>query len=1376
MLPYLLTSRKVNVTHHRLARGLLDFCRRMRLRRSRGQRQLVPPASLKVPTHYSSLRKFHKLLDPPGKDPLSHTDKLQPSVPTRLCAPTSPVKVSPPKSHHHPSTHGVEVEILLSQGSSSQLFPKLLDPPEEKPAISPASLTVPQSPSQSTHGSLLEQFPKLPDPPPDISEAPPSQLELFISTQQEQVLANQMLQTRRHPILPQSSSNKPINYLPEESPAYLQSKHRLRLGQDPPMHQPSLEELHLLEHPKQLFAATRSQSSMNTPRLIGLQDEQIQTRHLLLLQQQSPPLLLDSAEHQQTSIDNAVNLSPNHATTKLCLPYHELPSLEVPSSYQSGEFACPESRPRMLLLQNFSPLGPGQQFQQQSTPIYLQPGLPPQRNPHLHQEGESTSSPPLINEHHHMLQHSTSELVLYQATQQQQQQQAIMQEVGISPNHATILVHQQALSLEQSQYSTQNEKSLHTATMMLLQNCPPVDPGQQLQQSMQQQQILLVNQPIEKQCKQSALRLRNPYLQKEEGSVNPPQTLLLQQHTDLPLEPAVQQPDPRLHACNQHNMLQQQSSPLLPEVNDDSTDVIILSQATQERPEVTTEAVNLSPIHSSTKVYHQSPSLDSQFMSIKKGDPSACAPPILRLQNCSPSAPGKQADQPNTLAPAEHLVSDLHPKNQHHVLLQQVPLLPPKTAEHLTGELVFTEAVNLLFDDAPSYMQVDQPSDEISTIQQQPSYPSPTLHQQLIHLPLAPMQQPTSELLPYNQQNMLQHQSPLLLPESAEYRTVDPVLYPITRQQQQQHEIIMQEVGPSPNLTTHHLVQHQSPSLELLLRQKFSFFEQEQQLQQPAQHPENMQVDHYIQQNMLQHQPPLLLPEATENGTGEPVLYPITQQQQQQQEIMQEVSLSPNLTTHLVQHQSPSLELMLQQKFSPFDEEQQLQQLAQCPEVMQVDHEQSTIHSMQQPDAMHFYQSSEQSTVCHRPTRQPPTLHQQHIHLPLGPEHQQAPELHANIQHSILQLRYSSLPSVADEHSIIREHVMLQVTHQQTIVKEVFVSPKYAKTQINHRPPSMEPLCSCSSHKEQHACLPTIMSPQNSAQHQGIMQVFQPNEHLNMQIHSDLLGLDQHFHQSMQEERITHHVSQKKETSPILSPVQQGIDVLPLQPVSDVQSINKLRSLSEEEQGPAGHKILAPIHSTRQSSAGIHLPLLVAPLAQDEENIDGSVMSLFSGASSMSTQSSSFIDELDAKIESATDTLVALKRDADAATAKLDMTTAWSIEIASTIRAKQLFEEAGELSLDYSEQDGACIIAVAGEDGQKINHRALTLKRKASDINLDGDADSDPGQSIRSSLREYDILMSRKGHSAPENKKLGKPKFSRITDEHIVRKLMYDQV
>ncbi len=181
------------------------------------------------------------------------------------------------------------------------------------------------------------------------------------------------------------------------------------------------------------------------------------------------------------------------------------------------------------------------------------------------------------------------------------------------------------------------------------------------------------------------------------------------------------------------------------------------------------------------------------------------------------------------------------------------------------------------------------------------------------------------------------------------------------------------------------------------------------------------------------------------------------------------------------------------------------------------------------------------------------------------------------------------------------------------------------------------------------------------------------------------------------------------------------------------------------------------------------------------------------------------MDDLNAKIHSAAKTLSELKQDADIATSIIDTTTALSVEIAATSYTTLLFEEIETFVCDTSanlypysphapgsgqkesinsnahlrEEKWKRVLslgAAVGVDVEKIDQRGLTFKRKACDISFDGDdTDCDHGQSIRASLREYDILMSRKGQSDPENKKLGKPKFSRVLDEEIVRKLFKDQ-
>ena len=69
--------------------------------------------------------------------------------------------------------------------------------------------------------------------------------------------------------------------------------------------------------------------------------------------------------------------------------------------------------------------------------------------------------------------------------------------------------------------------------------------------------------------------------------------------------------------------------------------------------------------------------------------------------------------------------------------------------------------------------------------------------------------------------------------------------------------------------------------------------------------------------------------------------------------------------------------------------------------------------------------------------------------------------------------------------------------------------------------------------------------------------------------------------------------------------------------------------------------------------------------------------------------------------------------------------------------------------------------ADVGVDIEKFHPHGWALKRKACDINLDGDTDHDHGQSIRSSLREYDILMNRKENKSHGNM-MENQKFSKI--------------
>ena len=178
------------------------------------------------------------------------------------------------------------------------------------------------------------------------------------------------------------------------------------------------------------------------------------------------------------------------------------------------------------------------------------------------------------------------------------------------------------------------------------------------------------------------------------------------------------------------------------------------------------------------------------------------------------------------------------------------------------------------------------------------------------------------------------------------------------------------------------------------------------------------------------------------------------------------------------------------------------------------------------------------------------------------------------------------------------------------------------------------------------------------------------------------------------------------------------------------------------------------------------------------------------------------MDGLDAEIESAKKTLAELEQDADAAMSKLDTTTALSIDYAATSYTTLVAEEiamySGTLSTTSSyphsplaagngqkESDSSKVHpgnrktwkewrkvlslgADVGVDIEKIH--PATLKRKASDINLDNETGCDHRQSIWSSLREYDLLMNCKGH----NDRNGNGKFAKVVVNGVCGKMARD--
>jgi len=192
----------------------------------------------------------------------------------------------------------------------------------------------------------------------------------------------------------------------------------------------------------------------------------------------------------------------------------------------------------------------------------------------------------------------------------------------------------------------------------------------------------------------------------------------------------------------------------------------------------------------------------------------------------------------------------------------------------------------------------------------------------------------------------------------------------------------------------------------------------------------------------------------------------------------------------------------------------------------------------------------------------------------------------------------------------------------------------------------------------------------------------------------------------------------------------------------------------------------------------VHLPVLAAPQFKDDDSY---------GTSSIpSTGTSTFMHELDTKITEAAKTQAELSRVAEASELKLDNDTVVALTIAASVCAQALFEQSIHAPSDKLQSLSAPLNSSNDkddhwlEDGAKYSNRSsaskatpcnLPSKRKACAINLDGNEHLQ-SISIRTSLREYDNLMSRKARSDPENK--GKEKYSRVLDNEVVKKLFVD--
>lgn len=346
-------------------------------------------------------------------------------------------------------------------------------------------------------------------------------------------------------------------------------------------------------------------------------------------------------------------------------------------------------------------------------------------------------------------------------------------------------------------------------------------------------------------------------------------------------------------------------------------------------------------------------------------------------------------------------------------------------------------------------------------------------------------------------------------------------------------------------------------------------------------------------------------------------------------------------------------------------------------------------------------------------------------------------------------------------------------------------------------------------------------------QYPEAMQADQPTtdtEHSNMQ-HESLSTLTE---SNLYRKKKSVHPLTSLQKSVKITSIQQSIEILPpksVRPESELRHATKYKLQSfnddsvpalpiepwllEGEQDLECQLVLAPLQThhhhqlqsslqqafaARQTTQILQLPLLAeTALAQDDEISNASSLSLFSSISSaISYADSLFADLLDARIQSATEILVDLKRDADAATSKLDATTALSVENATASYATLVFEEANMYprspyaSVSSCEKESAnnskvqpsekrwhevvALGADVGVDVEKFHPHGLILKRKACDINLDGDTDHDHGQSIRSSLREYDILMNRKGNRCHGNMRENR-KFSKVVIDGVCGKL-----
>ncbi len=250
-------------------------------------------------------------------------------------------------------------------------------------------------------------------------------------------------------------------------------------------------------------------------------------------------------------------------------------------------------------------------------------------------------------------------------------------------------------------------------------------------------------------------------------------------------------------------------------------------------------------------------------------------------------------------------------------------------------------------------------------------------------------------------------------------------------------------------------------------------------------------------------------------------------------------------------------------------------------------------------------------------------------------------------------------------------------------------------------------------------------------------------------------------------------------------PIQQQSPTLLLESAGNMTGqIKDQNSMQQQQQQLAIEVSQSPNHAETLShqqlllSLLVQLPVLAAPQFKDDDSY---------GTSSIpSTGTSTFMHELDTNITEAAETQDKLSQVAEASELKLDNDTVVSLTIAASVCAQALFEQSIHALSPKSQSLSAPLYSSNDkddhwlEDGAKhSNQRSaseatpcnLSSKRKACAINLDGNEHLQ-SISIRTSLRKYDNLMSRKARSDPENK--GKEKYSRVLYNEVVKKLFVD--